>query len=196
VNRRVELRRIAVTGGPGAGKTSLWRELARSHPGRIAAVPEVATSLLQHVFPPVQNEHERRALQRAIFEVQRSLEAVHEARRAPGEVLLCDRGTPDGAGYWPEGSDAFFAAMGTRCEIELARYDAVLFLETAAAQGLPIAHGNAVRTESEQAALAVDRRLHAVWSRHPRFHHVAVERDFAAKIARGAEVLQRWLDGR
>jgi predicted ATPase len=189
----VGVRRIAVTGGPGAGKTSVWRALARSQPGRVLAVPEVATLLLQHVFPPVRGERERHAVQRAIFAVQHELEAAHESRLAPGAVLLCDRGTPDGAGYWPEGSDAFFAAMNTRCEIELERYEAVLFLETAAVGGLSIARGNAVRSETLEAAVAIDRRLHAVWSRHPRFHHVAVERDFATKVAHGSEALRRWL---
>jgi predicted ATPase len=187
------LRRIAVTGGPGAGKTSVWRELARSEPARVVPVPEVATMLLRSFFPAVQSEAERRALQRAIFAVQQNLEAFHEARLHAGQVLLCDRGTPDGAGYWPEGEGAFFEAMETRVEVELARYDAVLFLETAAAGGLSIAGGNAVRGEDQAAAIAVDRRLQALWSRHPRFHHVAVERDFATKIARGRAVLQRWL---
>ncbi len=189
------LRRIAVTGGPGAGKTSVWRELARAHPARVVAVPEVATMMLSYVFPPVQNERERHALQRAIFAVQHNLEAFHEASLSAGQVLLCDRGSPDGAGYWPEGSDAFFAAMETRCEDELARYDAVLFLETAAASGLSIAGGNAVRREDHAAAIAIDRRLDALWSRHPRFHRVGVERDFATKVARGRAALQQWLDG-
>jgi broad-specificity NMP kinase len=39
------LSRIVVTGGPGAGKTSVWRELASTHPTRLVAVPEVATML-------------------------------------------------------------------------------------------------------------------------------------------------------
>ncbi len=78
---------------------------------------------------------------------------------------------------------------------ELARYDAVLFLETAAAGGLSIAGGNAVRREDHAAAIAIDRRLEALWSRHPRFHRVGVERDFATKIARGRAALQQWLDG-
>jgi len=157
------------------------------------AVPEVATLMLKYVFPVVQNEGERRALQRAIFTVQHNLEAFHEARLGQDQVLLCDRGTPDGAGYWPDGGDAFFDAMETHCEAELARYDAVLFLETAAAGGLSIAGGNAVRREDHAAAIAIDRRLDALWSRHPRFHRVGVERDFATKIARGRDALQRWL---
>ena len=189
------VRRVAVSGGPGAGKTTLWREIARAHAGSVVAVPEVATLMLQHVFPPVQDETERHALQRSIFAVQKELEAVHERRLQPGQVLLCDRGTPDGAAYWPAGPDAFFAAMQTRWEDELARYDAVLFLETAAAGGLPIADGNAARTEDQATAVALHERMLAVWSRHPNFHYVAHERELSAKVARGSAALLAYLAG-
>jgi hypothetical protein len=109
-------------------------------------------------------------------------------------VLLCDRGTPDGAGYWPAGPDAFFSAMEAQWENELARYDAVIFLETAAAGGLSIAEGNATRAENHAAAVAIDRNIHTVWSRHPRFHHIAHERDFSMKLARGQSALQALLE--
>ena len=187
------IRRIAVTGGPGAGKTTLWRTVAARYQPRIVAVPEVATLMLSHVFPQPRNETERHALQRSIFAVQRDLETLHESRLRPDQVLLCDRGTPDGAGYWPAGPDAFFAAMDAQWEAELARYDAVIFLETAAAGGLSIAEGNATRLEDHPAAVAIDRNIHAVWSRHPRFHHVAHELDFTIKIARALSALDALL---
>jgi predicted ATPase len=189
------MRRIAVTGGPGAGKTTVWRELARAYPARVVAVPEVATLLLANVFPRVQNERERHAVQRAIFEVQKNLEAVHEGRLQSDQVLLCDRGTPDGAGYWPEGHDHFFAAMETDWDAEIGRYDAVLFLETAAAGGLSIASANTTRTEDLETALRIDRSLREVWSRHPRVMHVAHERDFGLKVARGGAALRALLAG-
>jgi predicted ATPase len=190
------IRRIAVTGGPGAGKTTVWRSLAHAYAERIVPVPEVATLMLQHVFPAVQTEAERHALQRSIFAVQKQLEAVHEGRLRGNQILLCDRGTPDGGGYWPAGPEAFFAAMESDWEAELGRYDAVLFLETAAVGGLSIAEGNAVRREDLAAAVAIDRQIHAVWSRHPRFVHVAHERDFSVKVARGSAALRALLDGR
>lgn len=188
-------RRIAVTGGPGAGKTTIWRALAARHRDKVVAVPEVATLMFRHVFPPVRDERERLAVQRAIFEVQRCLELVYEARLGPQQVLLCDRGTPDGGGYWPSGHEAFFEAMQTCWEEELARYEAVLFLETAAAGGLSIASGNRVRTEDLRAAVEIDRRLHAVWSQHPRFVHVPHEPDFRVKVERGSRLLERLLQG-
>jgi predicted ATPase len=189
------LSRIVVTGGPGAGKTSVWRELATTHAERLVAVPEVATLMFQHVFPSVQNPTERRAVQRAIYEVQRNLETVFETRRAEGQALLCDRGVPDGAGYWPEGPGAFFGAMSTDWKSEIMRYDAVLFLETAAVGGLSIAAGNLTRTETLDAAISVDAQLRAVWAQHPNCVFVAHELEFAAKVARGCAVLREWLDG-
>ena len=188
------LSRIVVTGGPGAGKTSVFRELVNTYAARVAGVSEVATSLLAHVFPPVQSHAERHAVQRAIFTVQRSLEAIHDGRRGPDQVLLCDRGVPDGAGYWPEGPAAFFAAMGADWDAEILRYDAVLFLETAAAGGLSIAAGNATRTETLAAAVRVDAQLRSVWSKHPNCVFVAHEADFGTKVERGTAVLRAWLE--
>lgn len=187
------IRRIAVTGGPGAGKTTLWRTIADAHRERVVALPEVATLLLTHVFPQPRDEPERHALQRSIFTVQQNLEALYESRLGPDQILLCDRGTPDGAGYWPAGPGAFFAAMNAEWERELARYDAVVFLETAAAGGLSITEGNPVRMEDHPAALAIDRSIHAVWCKHPRFHHVTHERDFAVKLARARSALEALL---
>jgi predicted ATPase len=188
------LSRIVVTGGPGAGKTSVWRELASTHGSRVVPVPEVATLMFQHVFPQVTNLTERRAVQRAIFEVQRNLEAVHETRRSSDQALLCDRGVPDGAGYWPEGPGAFFGAMSADWQSEILRYDAVLFLETAAAGGYSISAGNETRTETLEAAVNVDAQLRAVWSQHPNCVFVPHEREFATKIARGSAILRAWLD--
>jgi predicted ATPase len=187
------LTRIAVTGGPGSGKTSVWQLLATSHSEQVLAVPEVATLLFRHVFPHVQSEPERCAVQRAIFQVQQELEAFYEARRTTEQILLCDRGTPDGGGYWPAGHEAFFAAMGTCWQDQLARYDAVLFLESAAVGGYPIDAGNETRRESPAEAVAIDQRLHAVWAAHPGFVHIPHEPVFAEKMERAQNALRALL---
>jgi predicted ATPase len=189
----VTIRRIAVTGGPGAGKTTLWRELSRVYPEQVVAVPEVATLMFRHVFPPVRSERERHSVQRAIFHVQCEVERVYEGRLEPGQILLCDRGTVDGGGYWPAGHDAFFEAMATGLPQELARYDAVLFLETAAAGGLSIDEGNEVRREDLATALTIDRRLHDVWATHPNFLYVPHAVHFADKLAAGRAAFARFV---
>jgi predicted ATPase len=182
-------RRIAVTGGPGGGKSTVWRVLSAALGERVLAVPEVATLLFQHVFPQVENLAERCAVQRAIFRVQEELEQFYLARATPNQVLLCDRGSCDGAGYWPDGYDAFFSALGTSWERELGRYDAVLFLETAAVGGYSIREGNETRSETLAEAVAVDARLRAVWERHSCFVHIGHCKDFAEKLQRAQQAL-------
>lgn len=189
--------RIVVTGGPGGGKTTAADLLHRERPDQVVIVPEAATILFEGGFPHVDDDAAERAAQRAIFEVQSSIEDVKRALY-PHHTLLCDRGTVDGAAYWPEasgGAEGFFADLGTSLEAELARYDFVVFFETAAAGGRPIHVGNPHRIESVEEAVALDRRLRAVWSQHPRFHFVPNHASFLAKVNEALEVLLAVVDG-
>ncbi len=181
--------RIVLTGGPGGGKTTA-ADLFRREIGKlVVVVPESATTLFAGGFPRLADLAARRSTQRAIFEVQRSLENI-QAELFPDRVLLCDRGTIDGAAYWPEGAAGFFEQMNTTHEAELAHYDAVLFFESAASTGMPIEGGNRYRTESNEEAIELDRRLHALWSSHPRFHLVPHNPSFLRKITVGLSILE------
>jgi len=153
-------------------------------------VPEAATLLFSGGFPRNGDPDASAAAQSAIFHVQRNLEDVQAAKHV-GRILLCDRGTVDGAAYWP-GDDrmAFFPHVGTTYEAELARYDGVIFFETAAAGGLSIEGNNRTRIESNDQALELDHRLQALWSRHPRYTFVANNHSFFGKITQGLGALQ------
>jgi len=50
--------------------------------------------------------------------------------------------------------------------------------------------GNRYRVESESEAVALDRRLRAVWSDHPRFHLVPHNPSFLRKITVGLSILE------
>jgi hypothetical protein len=202
--------RIVLTGGPGGGKTTAADLFRREIGDSVVIVPEAATLLFGGGFPRVGASAgrpgvveeppdgwavlARRAAQQAIYHVQRNLEDT-QAARFPHRALLCDRGTVDGAAYWPDGSEGFFEAVGTSLQAELARYDAVLFFETAAAGGLGIEGGNPVRIESLEEALRLDERLVELWSEHPRFVHIPHERSFLHKMAIGVNVLGRLIEG-
>ena len=80
--------------------------------------------------------------------------------------------------------------MGTSYEQELARYDAVLFFETAAAGDLSVEGGNPTRIESNAQALALDGRLRALWAKHPRFLLVPHNVSFVRKIMFGLALLE------
>jgi predicted ATPase len=173
---------VAISGGPGGGKSTVAAALAREFDGRVVVVPEVATHLLGGFFPSIAGPDDRRAVQRAIYHVQLNLEAVHRARQATDAVLVFDRGLIDGAAYWPDGTDAFFEAVSVEAREARERYDAVVFLESAAQGGFAIDQGNAARTEQRREAVRLDSLLYELWSPHPRFAFVAHTPSFEDKV--------------
>jgi hypothetical protein len=97
-------------------------------------------------------------------------------------VLVFDRGILDGAAYWPDGSEAFFQAVCGDAAEARQRYDAVVFLESAAVGGLAIEGDNPARTEGQNEAARVDTLLREVWSPHPQFRFVGHTLSFDAKV--------------
>ncbi|GAA5136310.1 hypothetical protein GCM10023213_11110 [Prosthecobacter algae] len=186
--------RIALSGGPGGGKTTSADLFRREIGDSVVIVPEAATILFQGGFPRATQPGALRHIQSAIYHVQRHLEDEYRAIY-PGRILLCDRGTIDGAAYWPGPEEEYFAAHQTTHETELARYDAVIFFETAAVGGSSIEGGNPVRNETLDQAIALDSKLRALWSRHPAFSLVPHHPSFFQKIGFGLETLQRIVQG-
>jgi predicted ATPase len=183
-------RHVAISGGPGGGKSTVAAALAREFGGRVVVVPEVATHLLGGFFPSIAGPDDRRAVQRAIYHVQVNLEAVHRARLATDAVLVFDRGLIDGAAYWPEGAHAFFETVCGDVTQARERYDAVVFLESAAQGGLAIDQGNAARTEQRREAARLDSLLYELWSPHPSFHFIAHTELFETKVENALATLR------
>ena len=181
--------RIVLTGGPGGGKTTAADLFRREIGDLVVIVPEAATILFQGGFPRSREPQASRFAQTAIFHVQRHLEDV-QAALFPGRTLLCDRGTVDGAVYWPGQPDDYFKAVATTLDIELARYDAVIFFETAARGGVSIEGGNPIRNETIVEAVRLDGKLRALWSRHPHFILVPHNPSFFKKISFGLAALE------
>lgn len=180
--------RVVLTGGPGGGKTTAADLYRREIGEDVVVVPEAATILYTGGFPRLGENGVRRATQRAIYHVQLNLEDAQSAHYQ-SRVLLCDRGTIDGAVYWPTTTDEFFREMNTTLEQELARYDAVIFFETAAVGGISIEGGNPNRIESIEEALNLDRKLKTLWSQHPNFVFVPHEKSFISKVNAGLQKL-------
>ncbi len=172
--------RVVLTGGPGAGKTTAADLLRREVGDRIVVVPETATMLFGGGFPRRTETEAKCHAQEAIYHVQRRVEEVF-ALTYPDRALLCDRGTVDGAAYFPGSPETFFASLNTSLEAELERYDQVIFFETAAVGGISIEGGNPVRNEDTEQAVALDGALRALWSQHPRFTLVEHQKSFLDK---------------
>jgi predicted ATPase len=181
-----EHRRIVLTGGPGAGKTAVLELIRQYFCAHVKVLPEAAGIVFGGGFPLGDALELRRAAQRAIFYVQRELEAAGDANNPA--IVLCDRGTVDGAAYWP-GPGELWAAVGASREEHLARYDAVIHLRTPPADS-GYNHQNPLRIESAAEAAAIDLRIAREWHGHPRLFTVDPTPDFLAKGRRALSILR------
>lgn len=182
--------RVVLTGGPGGGKTTAADLYRRELGEDVVVVPEAATLLYLGGFPRRGIKEVREATQRAVYHVQRNLEEAQSAQ-FKSRVLLCDRGTIDGAVYWPGEPEGFFSELGTSIEKELSRYDAVIFFETAAVGGIAIEGGNPVRVESLEQAVLLDSNLKKLWSKHSHFVFIPHNNSFLKKINSGLDELAK-----
>jgi predicted ATPase len=184
-----ERRRVVLTGGPGAGKTAVLELIRQSFCVHVKVLSEAAGVVFGGGFPREDDVGIRRAAQRAIFFVQRELEATADAANAA--IVLCDRGTVDGAAYWPGPGD-LWTSVGTTLEQQLLRYDAIIHLRTPA-PGHGYNRENPLRIESATEAAAVDERIAAAWAAHPRRFVVDATPDFLAKARLALAILRERL---
>jgi predicted ATPase len=184
-----EQRRVVLTGGPGAGKTAVLELIRKYFCRHVRVLPEAASILFGGGFPREDAPLSRKAAQRAIFHVQRQLEALVGPDGTPA-ITLCDRGTLDGMAYWPGRPEELLVEVGTRQEIELARYAAVIHLRTPSA-ALGYNHQNRLRTEAALAAAEIDLKIEQAWQAHPRRFVIESRQDFLSKAA---EALRRIRD--
>ncbi len=179
-------RRIVLTGGPGAGKTAVLELIRQSFCEHIRMLPEAAGIVFGGGFPRNGNADWRRAAQRAIFFVERELEAAAEPENRA--IVLCDRGTVDGAAYWPGPGD-LWSEVGTTLGEQLERYDAVIHLRTPTLEN-GYNKSNPLRIESVADAVAIDNRIATLWETHRRRFVVEAAKNFLDKATRVLEILR------
>jgi len=183
------MKRIVITGGPGAGKTALLEVLRKTTCEHVGFVQEAASILYGGGFPRSNEKAILCAGQRAIFHVQRELEGIVD----PGvRVAVCDRGTLDGLAYWPGDEDEFFRSLGIRREDELKRYDVVIHLRTPR-DGHGYGHTNPLRIETSDEAAAIDERIVHAWRGHPHRHFIDAAPQFFLKARRASTLIRGML---
>jgi predicted ATPase len=181
-------RLVVLTGGPGAGKTAVLEIVKRHFCEHIQILPESASIVFGGGFPRGTTLPLRCGAQRAIYHVQRELEATAlDTRRAA--VVLCDRGTVDGLAYWPLDEASWCAQLRTSAAEEIARYATVIHLRTPPLER-GYNHANPVRTETAREAHEADARIERAWSTHPRRAFVECHDDFLQKVARTVALIR------
>lgn len=176
--------KIVITGGPGGGKTTALDLFKREYVDQSCIVPEAATVLFSSNIKRASDKENVKALQKAIFKLQHTLEELIEFQN-PNKLIICDRGSLDGLAYWPGNKESFFESVDSTLEDELERYHAVIFFETAAANGNDINSNNPYRNESSNEAVDLDQKLQQIWSKHKNYHLIKSHDSFLDKIMKG-----------
>lgn len=178
---------IALTGGPGAGKTTVLELIAPIVSEKVAILPEAAGIVFGGGFWRMESIQAKKAAQRAIFHVQKEFESmvVEEGRWS---AALCDRGTLDGLAYWPGKEREFWETFQTNLEQEFSRYRAVIHLRSPGLRN-GYNHQNPLRVETPEEAAAIDERICNIWKRHPGYVSVDSEDSFQEKVDKALSLI-------
>ena len=188
-----EIRKIVLTGGPCAGKTTAmsWVQNAFTEKGyKVLFVPETATELISGGVAPwtCGSNVEYQMIQ---MRLQKFIEDMFEqaARTMPDQKILivCDRGELDNRAYMTqEEFDSILKETGWN-EVDLRdSYDAVFHLVTAAkgAEEFYTFGNNAARYETVEQARDLDNSFIAAWTGHPHLKVIDNSTDFEEKMMR------------
>lgn len=194
-----EIKRIVLTGGPCAGKTTALVRITEYFSNRgykVFTIPEVPTLYSlggwSYLTPNKDLYYEG---ERAILETQLALEdsfmRLAETCQKP-VLIVCDRGTLDISAYIsPEMWNEITDKAGTDTNTLRNRYDAVLHLVSAAdgAEQYYTTATNAARYEQMneeglRIARELDKKVIKAWTGHPHLRVINNNDDFNAKLNR------------
>ena len=184
--------KIAVTGGPSGGKTTLIEALKKEFGQKLKIVPEAASILYKGGFPRVKNYSGYLHAQKAILSTQKEIEDLTTDNH-PGLLLVCDRGSLDSLAYWPDSEDHFFKTLGTTREAELNRYTWLLHLDTALESDYDTT--NMVRTENFHEALLLNDKIKKSWDGHSQRFIITASSDFFTKMRKATQIIEGILQG-
>ncbi|MDO4691778.1 MAG: ATP-binding protein [Porphyromonadaceae bacterium] len=185
--------RIALTGGPCAGKTTALAKIIErfSDLGYLVyALPETPTifsnASINFATPDKQYFYN---IEKAVLKYQIQMEDIFMdlARSAKQPVLIiADRGTMDISAYMePTIWQAMLDELGlSEVKLRDARYDGVIHMVTAAigAEEFYTTENNSARHEGIEQARELDNRILKAWTGHPQLRIVENNVDFDVKV--------------
>ncbi len=189
----MEIKKIAMTGGPCGGKSSAMKKIKEwLEPlgWRVLIVPETATELINGGVAPWTTGTVLDC-QKAIMELQLTKERLFEqaAKTMPCDniLIICDRGALDNKAYLPEEEFPQVLSVVDKTEVALRdSYDGVFQMVTTAKGAIEFytTANNEARKESPEEAAALDDKFIQIWTGHPHFRIIDNSTDFEGKIQR------------
>ena len=191
--QQADVRKIVITGGPCAGKSTAmsWVQNAFTQMGySVLFVPETATELITGGVAPWtcgSNVAYQECQLRLQLEKEKVFEQAAASMNTEKILIVCDRGALDNKAYMDEFEFAqALRDLGTN-EVDLRDgYDAVFHLVTAAkgAAAFYTTANNSARTETVEQAAALDDKLIAAWTGHPHLRVIDNSTAFEEKMKR------------
>ena len=195
--------RFVLTGGPCGGKTTALARLSsylRERGFEVITCPEAygllsSNGMSAHFFStPGIATYMQEAVLDTMVTLEDSCKHVLKARGKPA-VILCDRGTMDNTVYLAlEEFSKILAKRNTDIvQVRDNRYDAIFSLVTAAdgAEAAYTLENNAVRTETPEQAIEVDKRTQKAWVGHPHLYVLDNSTDFEGKMSRLVNIISK-----
>ncbi|MCR4602668.1 MAG: AAA family ATPase [Prevotella sp.] len=194
-----DIKKIVLTGGPCAGKTTALVRIIEHFSSlgyKVFTIPEVPTLFTQAGMNYLtKNKAFFYEGEKATLEIQLALEdkflLMAEQCNKPG-IIVCDRGALDISAYMsPETWEDITRAVGTTPVKLRERYDAVLHLVSAAdgAEQFYTTANNASRVEQMneeglRIARLLDKKVIHAWTGHPHLRVINNHDDFETKMHR------------
>lgn len=193
MNRKIES--IVLTGGPCSGKTESIAELKKYFTDlkyKVISIPEMATEIRRDGLIHTEGTISKIDFQKAIFELQLYKEDLYKHMMMKNEerkkmILLLDRGLLDAKVYLDELEFKKLLNENKLTEKDIIdRYSVVLHLESTAnsQDGLYSNTTNKFRLSNPEQAIIQEQKSIKVWSEHPNFHIVSLEKSFDIKLAK------------
>ena len=198
------VKRIVLTGGPCAGKSSSLEliELYLKKKGYIVyIVKESATELINSGIKPFgDNAVDMVSFQDIIFQYQIQKEVlVDEVCKKFNDdkdiVILYDRGLMDNKAYINQlDFDKLLLKYNLSEEVILNRYDLVIHLESAAKGKWYTKENNKARYEDRERAIEMDDKIFDAWSKHDNLIRVINYENFKDKQDKILEICENTLN--
>lgn len=184
--------KIALTGGPCAGKTAALTHLSKTLSSRgwyPLLVPESPTLLMLHNIKP-SDAFDEKTFQYFVIRTMRDMESIFDdaAGRVQHKnpIIICDRGIPDALAYMPEYDfEKVLEELGFESAVAVRdRYAGVFHLRTAAigAEAYYSHVSNAARRESLEEARRQDALTLESWRGHAQLHVIENNFSFEEKL--------------
>ncbi len=173
--------KIAITGKPDVGKTTIIRIIECEFPKKVIAGGDALSGINKSFFPQPKTEISQRCYQKALYHLQFELEKaiVHDE---PNKLLLCDHGSLDLIALWPGSPENFFLELNTTLQQELDRYDFVIQI-------------NGIENKYVSKAFSAKHNPKELWKLHSRFFEIPSQKGFSFSYIECAKIIKGILSG-